>query len=178
MAWRDGGGLTGGSVVVVGLLSVALTAAGGSVLGSPPEDSIGSPSVLSSDLYPCSQCHADFELDGSAGTGDFHEKAISGHGEPLRSCLDCHAAADMDALRLVGGEPIAFEQVDVLCGQCHGKIYLAWQAGAYGKRTGLWNGEKRYSSCVECHDPHQPTFAAIEPDPPPRRPRETLRRKP
>ena len=69
---------------------------------------------------------------------------------------------------------IEFKDLDMLCGQCHGKIYAAWQAGAYGKRVGSWDGEKRYFSCTECHDPHQPRFEAIRPDPVPMRPDETL----
>ena len=135
------------------------------------------PRVLSSELYPCTECHADdggeHFLDRDV---DFHEdKAISGHGEPLKWCFDCHNPENPDTLRLVGGEAIEFENLDVLCGQCHGKIYAAWKAGAYGKRVGSWNGEKRYFSCTECHDPHQPQFEAIRPDPAPMRPEETLR---
>ena len=135
------------------------------------------PRVLSSELYPCTECHsgtgrADY-LDRDV---DFHsDKAISGHGEPLKWCFDCHNPESPNTLRLVGGESVEFRQLHVLCGQCHGKIYAAWKAGAYGKRMGSWEGEKRYFSCTECHDPHQPRFEAITPDPPPRRPAETLR---
>ena len=169
----------GGALVVVGVLSLTLALARGEASTDvPSERSAGTPEVLTSDLYPCSQCHADSESDVSAATSDFHtDKTISGHGEPLRGCFDCHNAKDLDGLRLVSGDPIEFQEVDTLCGQCHGKIYLAWKAGAYGKRTGAWNGDKRYYSCSECHDPHQPTFAAIEPDPAPMRPSETLRNK-
>lgn len=135
------------------------------------------PRVLSSELYPCTECH---QGDGGAEfldhVVDFHlDKTISGHGEPLKWCFDCHNPDNPNTLRLVGGEAVDFENLDVLCGQCHGKIYAAWKAGAYGKRVGLWNGEKRYFSCTECHDPHQPRFEAIKPDPAPVRPEETLR---
>jgi hypothetical protein len=135
------------------------------------------PRVLSSDLYPCSECHtgdggADF-LDRDV---DFHtDKVISGHGEPLKWCFDCHNPDSPNTLRLVGGEAIDFERAHLLCGQCHGKIHAAWEAGAYGKRMGFWDGEKRLFSCAECHDPHQPRFAAITPDPAPTRPADTLR---
>ena len=135
------------------------------------------PRVLSSEFYPCSDCHSG---PGEAAfldrDVDFHEdKAISGHGEPLKWCFDCHDPDNPDALRLIGGETVEFGELHVLCGQCHGKIYKAWEAGAYGKRIGFWDGEKRYFSCSECHDPHQPRFEAIKPDPAPTRPAQTLR---
>lgn len=135
------------------------------------------PRVLSSEYYPCTECHSGAgEPEFLDRNVDFHEdKAISGHGEPLKWCFDCHNPDNPNTLRLVGGEAIEFKNLDVLCGQCHGKIYAAWQAGAYGKRVGLWDGEKRYFSCTECHDPHQPRFEAITPDPAPLRPEETLR---
>jgi len=172
-------GRGGWDLVVLGVLALALASPREGVTASPSSDrSPSTPKVLSSDFYPCSQCHVSLRPDEVEPASSFHtEKAISGHGEPLRGCFDCHNANDLDALRLVSGDPIQFQQVDTLCGQCHGKIYQAWEAGAYGKRTGFWNGEKRHYSCSECHDPHQPTFAPIEPDPAPLRPGETLRKK-
>ena len=43
-------------------------------------------------------------------------------------------------------------------------------SGIHGKRTGYWNGSKRYLLCVHCHNPHSPRFAALQPLPPPVRP--------
>lgn len=135
------------------------------------------PEILSSLLFPCTQCHARGQRpDNPVGHAGFHtDKSISGHGEPTKSCFDCHNRVNFDTLRLVGGEEVAFEQLHLLCGQCHGKIHIAWKAGAYGKRIGLWNGEKRYYSCTECHDPHRPQFSRVKPDSAPVRPEETLR---
>jgi uncharacterized CHY-type Zn-finger protein len=107
---------------------------------------------------------------------DFHiEKTLSGHGEPLRDCFDCHDSSNLDNLRLVNGEAVKFEELDTLCCQSDWEIYNAWQAGAYGKRTGNWNGAKRYYRCSECHDPHQPVFTPMEPEPAPTKPGQTLR---
>ena len=157
---------------IVGIILVAFCVA------FAPESAprTNNPSVLSSPLYPCSQCHATLPADRPDRKVNYHaDKEISGHGEPLKWCFDCHDAENLDALRLIGGETVAFKQVQILCGQCHGKLYAHWQAGAYGKRTGNWDGEKTFSLCTDCHDPHQPRFVPCPPDPAPQRPEVTLR---
>lgn len=92
------------------------------------------------------------------------------HAEGERWCLDCHNATNRDKLRLVSGDLISFGESYLLCGQCHGNIYRDWKAGIHGKRTGYFNGKKTYLLCVHCHNPHDPKFKPIKPEPPPSRP--------
>jgi len=61
----------------------------------------------------------------------------------------------------------ALLEVLSLCGQCHGEKYRDWRVGVHGKRTGDWNGKKRYLLCAHCHNPHTPRFSPIKPLPPP-----------
>jgi len=124
-----------------------------------------------SDLFPCSQCHADLKVDPRRRKlTEMHEDIILKHDEENRWCLDCHNPDDRDRLRLASGKLIEFSESYRLCGQCHGPKYRDWKAGVHGKRTGYWNGEKQYLLCVHCHDPHSPHFKPIKPMPPPIRP--------
>ena len=86
------------------------------------------------------------------------------------NCLDCHDAQNRDRLHLASGEPVAFTASYLLCGQCHGDKLRDWRIGIHGKRTGSWNGPKKYLLCVHCHNPHSPHFAPLKPMPPPTRP--------
>jgi hypothetical protein len=131
------------------------------------------PPPFSEDIFPCSECHADMEVNETRRELDFHEDIVlKNHAEEQRWCLDCHNPTDRDKLRLASGQLILFEKSYLLCGQCHGTIFRDWKAGVHGKRTGYWNGKKQYRLCVHCHDPHQPKFKPLQPLPPPDRPDE------
>ncbi len=128
------------------------------------------PPPFSEGIFPCSECHADMEVNTTRRKLEFHEDIELRHAEGQRWCLDCHSPDDRDKLRLVNGDLISFEKSYNLCGQCHGTIYRDWRAGVHGKRTGMWNGVKEYRLCVHCHNPHDPRFKPIKPMPPPVRP--------
>ena len=89
-------------------------------------------------------------------------------------CLDCHLAEDRDRLHLANGAPVEFPDSWKLCTQCHGGKLEDWQAGVHGKQSGAWHGDREYVTCVVCHNPHQPKFAAREPRPAPKRPEEIV----
>jgi hypothetical protein len=125
------------------------------------------PPPFSEDIFPCSECHADMEVNTTSRELDFHEDIQLKHAEEQRWCLDCHSPDNRDKLRLANGELISFEESYNLCGQCHGTIFRDWKAGVHGKRTGMWNGRKQYRLCVHCHNPHQPRFKPLKPLPPP-----------
>jgi len=127
---------------------------------------------FSEGIFPCSECHADLEVNETRRDLDFHEEIVLKHAEEQRWCLDCHNPNNRDKLRLANGQVIFFEKSYLLCGQCHGTIYRDWKAGVHGKRTGQWNGRKQYRLCVHCHNPHNPKFKPLKPLPPPIRPEE------
>lgn len=132
---------------------------------------------FSEGIFPCSECHADLEVNETRRVLDFHEDIVLKHAEEQRWCLDCHNPKNRDKLRLANGQVIFFEKSYLLCGQCHGTIYRDWKAGVHGKRTGFWNGRKQYRLCVHCHNPHNPKFKPLKPLPPPIRPGEMKRVK-
>ncbi|UCG38069.1 MAG: hypothetical protein JSV00_07655 [bacterium] len=132
------------------------------------------PPPFSDGIFPCSDCHADMEVNTSRRElVEFHEDIqIINHNEEDRWCLDCHNPDDRDVLRLASGRLVSFEESYYLCGQCHGTIFRDWKAGVHGRRTGEWNGQKVYRLCVHCHNPHQPRFKPLAPKPPPVKPKD------
>lgn len=123
------------------------------------------------DYFPCSDCHADLEIDlERRELEEMHDDIQVDHGPADRWCFDCHNPDDRDSLRLANGTLIGFDESYRLCGQCHGTIFRDWREGIHGRREGYWNGAKSYLLCAHCHDPHTPRFQAIKPLPPPVRP--------
>lgn len=125
---------------------------------------------FSDDIFPCSNCH-DYITPNPRKRKlvDMHEEisAMFNHDSANRWCLDCHDLQYRDSLRLASGRRIPFDSLYLLCGQCHGDKLRDWKVGVHGKRTGYWNGQKRYLLCVHCHNPHSPRFKALKPMPPP-----------
>jgi hypothetical protein len=128
------------------------------------------PPPLSEGIFPCSECHADMPVDRTRRELGMHDEIVLRHDEEHRWCLDCHDATDRDWLHLASGERVPFEESYRLCGQCHGEKLRDWRAGIHGRRTGSWNGHKKYLLCAHCHNPHAPRFEALAPMPAPRRP--------
>jgi len=128
------------------------------------------PPPFTEGIFPCSACHADLPVDRTRRELGMHDEIQLRHDEEHRWCLDCHDATDRDWLHLASGERVPFEESYRLCGQCHGEKLRDWRAGVHGRRTGSWNGHKKYLLCAHCHDPHSPRFKPLAPKPPPLRP--------
>jgi hypothetical protein len=134
------------------------------------------PPPFTEGLFPCSSCHSSMQTDRTRRTlSGMHDDIVLKHDQEHRWCLDCHDARDRDNLHLASGELVSFETSYLLCGQCHGEKLRDWRAGVHGRRTGNWNGAKRYLLCAHCHDPHQPRFRAVKPMPAPARPVRTAK---
>ena len=179
--------MRGGTLGVLGALAAAVlvgaVAARASEQASSPArprvpDKAGQiqaePPPFTPGIFPCTQCHA--------GPGDktrrelgFHEDIKFEHDAEHRWCLDCHSNENRDVLHLSNGDPVPFTESYRLCGQCHGDKYRDWRVGVHGKRTGMWDGQKTYFLCVNCHNPHSPRFKPIRPEPRPVRPEEMRR---
>jgi hypothetical protein len=131
------------------------------------------PPPMTEGLYPCSNCHASMEVNRKKRElKDEHVDIKLHHAESMRWCLDCHDPKNRDKLRLYNGELIDFKESYRLCGECHGNIYRDWRAGIHGKRTGYFvgSGKRTYYLCASCHNPHEPKFQPLKPEPPPDRP--------
>jgi hypothetical protein len=131
---------------------------------------------FSKGIFPCSDCHGGMELNAKKRVlKEAHTDIKLHHADSVRWCLDCHDPANRDKLKLASGEPVDFTESYILCGQCHGPTYRDWKAGIHGKRTGYFSGGSRmYYLCVNCHNPHDPKFKPIKPEPPPFRPQSEM----
>jgi len=126
---------------------------------------------FSEGVFPCMECHSGFAPNPERRPLEaMHGDIVLQHDEKNRWCLDCHDANDRNQLHLANGTLIPFTESYRLCGQCHGTQFRDWRSGIHGKRTGYWDGHKRYLLCVNCHNPHSPRFAPLQPLPPPIRP--------
>lgn len=102
------------------------------------------------------------------------------HGRGAIWCLECHHPTQRSKLVSHHGEPISFDQPQLLCGKCHGDKLRDWRDGIHGKRIGDFTsqGKKRWFTCTECHNPHNVQdgtrdrgFVQIAPEAPPQLPR-------
>ena len=102
------------------------------------------------------------------------------HGRGRIWCLDCHHSTQRNKLVDHFGDPISFDQPQLLCGKCHGDKLRDWRDGIHGKRIGEFTstGKKRWFTCTECHNPHNVQdgkrnkgFIQLQPEAPPQLPR-------
>lgn len=98
------------------------------------------------------------------------DKAELKHGDGAFWCLRCHSADHRNKLKLMTGEEIDWPEAPRLCGQCHGPIYRDWKAHIHGR----WAGEVANATparlCPDCHNPHDPKFKPLPPEPAPQHP--------
>jgi len=158
-----------GAFILIFLLDCGFT----SSVRAADQDFPVSPPPLTEGIYPCSNCHASMEVNQKKRQlKDEHSTIKLHHAETMRWCLDCHDAKNRDKLRLYNGELINFTESYRLCGECHGNVFKDWKAGIHGKRIGYFSGsgKRTYFLCAHCHDPHEPKFKPLKPEPPPLRP--------
>jgi formate-dependent nitrite reductase cytochrome c552 subunit len=128
---------------------------------------------IDDEYLPCGDCHEPNDPRTNVTVRDLeedHDEMEFTHGNLW--CLNCHDKENRNSLRLSDGSLVAFEDSWQICTQCHAKKLPDWRAGVHGKRTGHWRGPKEYRTCVVCHDPHDPPFKPIAPEPAPTRPEE------
>lgn len=152
-------------------LATAPDSAESATQAAAPTEMETPPPPFSEGLFPCSACHGALPANPTRRVlTEAHTNIVFEHDAHNRWCLDCHATDDRDQLHLAGGTQIEFAQSYRLCGQCHGPTLRDWKAGVHGKRTGAWNGHKRYLLCAHCHDPHAPKIKPLAPFPAPQPP--------
>lgn len=140
------------------------------------EFSVPPPPFKNKEIFPCSDCH-DSKEDIKPEKRkrrilkEEHTKIVLNHDSKNRWCLDCHDVRNRDKLHLANGTLVDFKESYKLCGQCHGIKLRDWRAGVHGKRTGQWNGKKKYLLCAHCHPSHSPHVEFLKPDPAPRKDR-------
>lgn len=116
----------------------------------------------------CSTCHSTITPNPDIRSADqlqqFHQGLEFDHGR--LNCLSCHNANNYDTLHLADGSSLPFRQVKSLCAQCHGTQSRDYHKGSHGGMTGHWDLSKggRYrNNCIDCHDPHHPSYPQVLP---------------
>jgi hypothetical protein len=120
--------------------------------------------------YQCSDCHRIIPSpQETLRSLTQHTEITLRHGLNTR-CFNCHHRTQRDAFVDDWGEPIPWNQPQLVCAKCHGPVYRDWQAGSHGRINGFWDttrGPQTRRKCIECHDPHAPPFPPMRPAPGP-----------
>lgn len=113
--------------------------------------------------FPCSKCHTE-DLDKlqepEKGKKAHWDIKLQHANVDIMNCTTCHSAHNMDKLKSITNESIDFNDSYKLCGQCHSTQFKDWKGGGHGKREGGWAPPRVSKTCVNCHNPHSPSFEA------------------
>lgn len=112
--------------------------------------------------YNCSECHSkplEKLKEHKVGEKAAHWNIKLSHAGPeTMNCATCHGKNDFDNLQSLTNSAIDFNYSHKLCSQCHQKQFKDWKGGAHGKQLGGWAPPRVSKTCVNCHNPHNPTF--------------------
>lgn len=130
--------------------------------------------------YPCKVCHgAALSKKNAFSPKDLerfqkveeHEGMVFQHMPEVWNCYLCHSYQQPNALNLLDGTLLSYNDAPTLCGQCHGIVKRDWDQAFHGKVSGGWKGERTKFACTDCHDAHNPKFPKMTAFPPPQHPR-------
>lgn len=110
--------------------------------------------------FACIECHTEpLEKLKTKDIKKAHWDITLAHAdENTMNCATCHNANDMNNLNTLTGKSIDFNSSYKLCSQCHSSQFEDWKGGAHGKRIGGWAPPRASLTCVNCHNPHSPSF--------------------
>lgn len=110
--------------------------------------------------YACTECHSKpLNEIQSIDLKKAHWDITLAHANTkIMDCATCHSGENMDNLKSITGSPIDLNKSYQLCSQCHSKQFEDWKGGGHGKRIGGWAPPRASMTCVNCHNPHNPSF--------------------
>lgn len=112
--------------------------------------------------YNCTECHTEplaKMKQSQHGQKDAHWNVKLVHaGVEVMNCTSCHNQDNMDELTSLTKSTIDYNYSYKLCSQCHQKEFKDWKGGAHGKQVGSWANPRVSNTCVNCHNPHSPSF--------------------
>ena len=111
--------------------------------------------------FECTECHSkslDKMQSKDAGKKAHWDLKMAHANKNTMNCVTCHDGSDMNSLKSLTGNKIDFNNSYNLCSQCHSKQFADWKGGAHGKSMGGWAPPRASLTCVNCHNPHNPSF--------------------
>ncbi len=111
--------------------------------------------------FACTECHSKpvADLKNTSEGKRAHWDIELNHADAnTMNCATCHDGNDMDNLKSLTGNSIDFNHSYLQCSQCHDKQFEDWKGGAHGKKLEGWAPPRASMTCVNCHNPHDPSF--------------------
>lgn len=110
--------------------------------------------------YACIECHSKplNQMKGTDGQKAHWDIKIQHAAIETMNCATCHNPENMNNLNSLTGQDIDFNLSYKLCAQCHNSQFEDWKGGAHGKKVAGWAPPRASMTCVNCHNPHNPSF--------------------
>lgn len=110
--------------------------------------------------YECTECHSKplNQMKGSDGQKAHWDIEINHAAVETMNCATCHNPENMNNFNSLTGQDIDFNLSYKVCAQCHANQFEDWKGGAHGKKVAGWAPPRASMTCVNCHNPHDPSF--------------------
>ena len=110
--------------------------------------------------FNCTECHSEplENLQKGSGQKAHWDLKINHANAQTMNCTTCHDETNLDQLASLTGQNIDFNNSYNLCSQCHTTQFKDWTGGAHGKKIESWAPPRASLTCVNCHNPHSPSF--------------------
>ena len=110
--------------------------------------------------FACIECHSKpvSQMKGTDTQKAHWDIKLNHANSDAMNCATCHNGEDMNQLNTLTGKNIDFNLSYKLCSQCHSSQFEDWKGGAHGKKVAGWAPPRASNTCVNCHNPHSPSF--------------------
>ncbi|MCR1025898.1 cytochrome C [Cellulophaga baltica] len=110
--------------------------------------------------FACIECHSKpvSQMKGTTAQKAHWDITLNHANSDAMDCATCHNGEDMNSLNTLTGKNIDFNLSYKLCAQCHSSQFEDWKGGAHGKKVAGWAPPRASNTCVNCHNPHSPSF--------------------
>ncbi len=111
-------------------------------------------------MTACIECHSKplAQMKGLDGEKAHWDIKLNHANSETMNCATCHNGNDMNNLNTLTGKNIDFNLSYNVCAQCHSSQFADWKGGAHGKKVAGWAPPRASMTCVNCHNPHNPSF--------------------
>tara|TARA_R110002012_G_scaffold298431_1_gene496828 strand:- start:3692 stop:4321 length:630 start_codon:yes stop_codon:yes gene_type:complete len=110
--------------------------------------------------FTCIECHSKplQQMGNGKETKAHWDIKINHTSVASMNCATCHNPENMNNFNSLTGKDIDFNLSHKLCAQCHSSQFEDWKGGAHGKKVAGWAPPRASMTCVNCHNPHSPSF--------------------